>query len=111
MERKALKPVTKDRREQLERLLGIVICPFNIETNGDKPYGIFQRDSETFYRCAADNGTARGGGKKRGNNSAAVTPCPMAYADQCDLFQQYGHLLSIVYRNLGYDMPEKQPES
>lgn len=97
-----LKPVNAERVKLLEERFGYCLCPFTVEVNLDSKTGILADDNaQRIFRCVGDNGQARGGtiGAVLG---VAVTPCPQEYAKGCNIFKNYGHLLTLVYKDLGY---------
>ena len=101
-----MKPVTKERRIQLEEQLGFSICPLTVEHRVELNPGIFANENTVIvYLCGKDFESARGGKPLNGSGSAAVTPCSMDYAESCESHSRYGHLLAIVYPELRYQKP------
>ena len=98
-----MKPVNVGRKEELEKKFG-PICSLTIECIVDGKLGIFSDQTQiTVYRCAKDNDKARGGPQSELVPSASRMPCSQEYAANCPSFKTHGHLLTVVYKDLGYE--------
>ena len=102
-----MKPITKERRVQLEQELGFAVCPLTVVIEGDLVQSILAGDitPKNHYKCAKDYGTASGGRQSSLVECVAVTPCSMEYAENCPKYRAHGHLLAVVYPELGYQKP------
>ena len=95
-----MKPVTQQRKSQLEREVGFVVCPLTVERIVTRGF-LANEESSSRYKCAKDHGPARGG-LSAGDKTIALAPCSMKFAENCPIYKTYGHLLAIVYPELGY---------
>lgn len=102
-----MKPITIQRRVQLERELGFAVCPLTIEIEGDLARSILadDREQKNRYKCAKDYGSARGGRQSALVYGVAVTPCSMEYAANCPIYKTHRHLVAVVYPYLGEPTP------
>ncbi len=92
-----MKPVNQQRKSQLEREVGFLVCPLTVERTVTRSF-LAGEDGTNLYKCAKDFGPARGGLSAIGT-SIALAPCSMDFASNCQLYQTYGHLVAIVYPN------------
>ena len=98
-----MKPVTQERKSQLEREVGFIICPLTVERTVTRSF-LAGEDGTNLYKCSKDHGPARGG-LSASDKSIALAPCSMDFAEKCPIYQAYGHLIAIVYPELGYAKP------
>lgn len=94
-----MKPVNQQRKSQLEREVGFVVCPLTVERTFTRSF-LAGEDGRNLYKCAKDHSPARGG--LLADKTIALAPCSMSFAEKCPIYQAYGHLLPIVYPELGY---------
>ena len=98
-----MKPVNLQRKIELEREVGFVVCPLTIEKTVTRSF-LAGEDGTNLYKCAKDFGPARGG-LSAAEKTIALVPCSMDFAENCPIYKAYGHLVAIVYPELGYTKP------
>jgi|GEM_PF-6299373 hypothetical protein len=86
-EKKKMRILNQRERQIAERKLNTRICPLTAIVKESISRGIFPGD-ETLkaYRCGRDGGTARHGQQSEVVGSAAITPCPLGAAENCEVY-------------------------
>ena len=82
-----MQQISQRKKLELERRLGLIICPRTAEGKGDRRIGIFADETPiTIYMCSVDGGAAREGLVGTLNSTQAFRPCSMKYAEKCPLY-------------------------
>ena len=79
-----MKPINQQRKSQLEREVGFVICPLTIERTVKSSF-LAGEEGTNLYKCAKDFGPARGG-LSSSDKSIALAPCSTDYASTCPIY-------------------------
>lgn len=83
-----MKEITKERKKELEKIVGHAICSLVVEKIEKLGYGIFERPEPTrLFYCGANNKIAEGGLPDAQLPGAAKTPCSAEFAEQCLLYR------------------------
>ena len=101
-----MKPINQVRRAQLEIEARRPVCPLTVEVSYAPRSLLACEEGLSGYKCAKDLGPARGGVQGENEKSAARTPCSLDFAvNECPVYKTHGHLLLIVYPELGAPNP------
>lgn len=95
-----MRPVTQQRRVELEREAGRPVCQLTVETTTRPRSFLAGEETNLVYLCAKDFGPAR---QNANGRSTAEIPCSLDYAvNDCLVYKTHGSFLPIVYPELGY---------
>ena len=86
--------ISAKRRLELENLLGFRVCPFvSEEITYLLHIGIYLNAGPVYkYFCSVNGGIASGGVPSTIMFFTAIQPCPLEYAESCNLYKRRSNI-------------------